>query len=988
MAAVCEGFMGIRQVARGVRPPSERTLKGAVHVGQAVMPSAGYNHGAAAERFQEAVKSPANSGSSIAPDKATPGTVPDKATLGTVPDKATPGTAPDRASPGIAPDEAPTKIGEDNTSNGSTGSLKSRRERSAAPHVNGGTASFGRLVPQALEGRREEGKEGAKERVEGANEGLVESQGLGIQHPSLEVGRVHFPKGTLRDCEDPGGSRPWVSGRLASECGDASGTAPVLPDEAVVPQSSGLSWHAGSSTAPESSTPPGLPRIITWGAEGPDEATPRPSSSSHSRRYSRLPGSSMLDSVRLFLTYFGEQARGKVSEPFRRRVPAFDSDGPKGRPSWRRAFWSPDRSPWVPRVRSLSPPSPSGRHTEGTPRSAPRPGGTPRALWGWFERAASNAANLKGHHRRNSSPKLQKTPRRILPGSKGCRSADDAGQQLQLGGDASRGGSLERGMAKLFQRRAASEAAALPQEQSAAGTRITTRLNNDHVDGSTLLNQYLVVRELGHGAQGKVKLCLSSHDFQLYAVKFVARGKAGREALQWARAGGTGVPVPTGSIRPTCAPVSPCSEAEVMRRLSHPNIVRLVEVIDDPEAVDVLLVMEFVEGAPSSLRMRLSSTGSCPSLWPAVQYLHSQGVYHADLKPQNMLLAGNCSVKLIDFGSSQRVAAGTRLTSTKGTPAFMSPEVVSGLPYLPFPADLWALGISLFMFLYGHAPFKGDSIMQLYDDIRAVPPRTPERPVVSAQVKDLLAGLLDKRPESRLTITGLLTHPALVGGSLRSIPSVADCEVGRAGSRGTKEGTKLPALVKLLSQQFEARSHVQTLILTMATSQTAAGRTRRARGGVLKRSTTAISRILRASLRASQLMNSLPPGEADAEKVAQVRGPGEFIGELSLKDFAGPSECWKTSVRALAPVRALLLNRRGLHQLMDSLPEAEPHLRVAMAKRKWELVQTKAMERLAGLRDHLDKHSDPAQLKSALEAMLVVPHPFSQALEVARSCTM
>lgn len=84
-----------------------------------------------------------------------------------------------------------------------------------------------------------------------------------------------------------------------------------------------------------------------------------------------------------------------------------------------------------------------------------------------------------------------------------------------------------------------------------------------------------------------------------------------------------------------------------------------------------------------------------------MQYLHSQGVFHADLKPANMLLTGSGTVKLIDFGSSERVAEGARLSSTAGTPAFFPPEVVCGQPYYPFPVDVWALGVSLFMFLYG-----------------------------------------------------------------------------------------------------------------------------------------------------------------------------------------------------------------------------------------------------------------------------------------------
>lgn len=73
----------------------------------------------------------------------------------------------------------------------------------------------------------------------------------------------------------------------------------------------------------------------------------------------------------------------------------------------------------------------------------------------------------------------------------------------------------------------------------------------------------------------------------------------------------------------------------------------------------------------------------------------------------------------------------------------------------------------------GHEPFKGESILQLYDHIQKAPLRLPRRPAVSDRLKDLLTRLLDKNPATRLGLPGLLTHPALVRGALRSLPSAS-----------------------------------------------------------------------------------------------------------------------------------------------------------------------------------------------------------------------
>ena len=177
----------------------------------------------------------------------------------------------------------------------------------------------------------------------------------------------------------------------------------------------------------------------------------------------------------------------------------------------------------------------------------------------------------------------------------------------------------------------------------------------------------------------------------------------------------------------------------------------------------------------------------------ALHYLHSHRVIHRDMKPQNVLLGGKGQVKLCDFGFARAMGAGTAvLTSIKGTPLYMAPELVQERPY-DHRADLWSLGAVLFELYTGKPPFYTSSIYALVRKIVGEPvPPLPSR--ASPELRSFLAGLLTKDPAKRLGWPELLDHPFVRESEAErarregEAAEEAEAEAARRGWRGERGG--------------------------------------------------------------------------------------------------------------------------------------------------------------------------------------------------------
>jgi serine/threonine-protein kinase len=200
------------------------------------------------------------------------------------------------------------------------------------------------------------------------------------------------------------------------------------------------------------------------------------------------------------------------------------------------------------------------------------------------------------------------------------------------------------------------------------------------------------------------------------------------------------------------------SEAELVARLQHPNIVQVFEVGE----VDGLpfLALEFVDGG--TLAQRLASDPLPPrdaarlvaTLAEAVHTAHSLNVVHRDLKPANVLLTAAGVPKIADFGLARGLDAEARRTHSGeilGTPSFMAPEQTTGPTGVGPAADVYALGAILYASLTGRPPFDAESVLATLLEVchKDASPPSRLRPQVPRDLETICLKCLQKNPEKR-----------------------------------------------------------------------------------------------------------------------------------------------------------------------------------------------------------------------------------------------
>ncbi|XP_057454744.1 serine/threonine-protein kinase GRIK1-like [Lotus japonicus] len=282
----------------------------------------------------------------------------------------------------------------------------------------------------------------------------------------------------------------------------------------------------------------------------------------------------------------------------------------------------------------------------------------------------------------------------------------------------------------------------------------TTKLvRSEDEDGNRMVNEYIREYKIGSGSYGKVVLYRSSIDGKHYAIKAFHKSHLLKLRVAPSETAMTDV----------------LREVLIMKMIEHPNIVNLIEVIDDPESDDFLMVLEYVEGkwicegtGRSSALGEESARKYLRDIVPGLMYLHAHNIVHGDIKPDNLLITRHGTVKIGDFSVSQAFEDGNdELRRSPGTPVFTAPECCLGLTYNGKASDTWAVGVTLYCMILGEYPFLGDTLQDTYDKIVNNPAIIPDD--IDPQLKNLMEGLLCKDPKLRMTLGDVANHAWVIG---------------------------------------------------------------------------------------------------------------------------------------------------------------------------------------------------------------------------------
>ncbi|XP_009996639.1 PREDICTED: serine/threonine-protein kinase DCLK1 isoform X1 [Chaetura pelagica] len=262
---------------------------------------------------------------------------------------------------------------------------------------------------------------------------------------------------------------------------------------------------------------------------------------------------------------------------------------------------------------------------------------------------------------------------------------------------------------------------------------------------ASIAERYKVGRTIGDGNFAILKECIERSTGREYALKIIKKSKCrGKEHM----------------IQ---------NEVSILRRVKHPNIVLLIEEMDMP--TELYLVMELVKGGDlfdaitsTNKYTERDASGMLYNLASAIKYLHSLNIVHRDIKPENLLVYehqdGSKSLKLGDFGLATIVDG--PLYTVCGTPTYVAPEIIAETGY-GLKVDIWAAGVITYILLCGFPPFRGSGDDQevLFDQILMgqVDFPSPYWDNVSDSAKELITMMLQVDVDLRFSALQVLEHP-------------------------------------------------------------------------------------------------------------------------------------------------------------------------------------------------------------------------------------
>ncbi|KAF9729568.1 hypothetical protein PMIN03_006347 [Paraphaeosphaeria minitans] len=280
-------------------------------------------------------------------------------------------------------------------------------------------------------------------------------------------------------------------------------------------------------------------------------------------------------------------------------------------------------------------------------------------------------------------------------------------------------------------RRTSTRLPEMPTPVAATTTAHETKIKADSKT-SQRLGQYTIVKTLGEGSFGKVKLATHQVSGQKVALKIINRKRLVTRDM-------------AGRIE---------REIQYLQLLRHPHIIKLYTVITTP--TEIIMVLEYAGG---ELFDYIVNNGRLPEAQArkffqqivcAVEYCHRHKIVHRDLKPENLLLDEHYNVKIADFGLSNIMTDGNFLKTSCGSPNYAAPEVISGKLYAGPEVDVWSCGVILYVLLVGRLPFDDEYIPTLFKKIAAGNYSIPS--YLSPGAVNLIKKMLMVNPVHRITV--------------------------------------------------------------------------------------------------------------------------------------------------------------------------------------------------------------------------------------------
>ena len=293
------------------------------------------------------------------------------------------------------------------------------------------------------------------------------------------------------------------------------------------------------------------------------------------------------------------------------------------------------------------------------------------------------------------------------------------------------------------------------------------------------ISDFILSKDIGEGYFGKVKLGIFKPTNEKYAIKIINK-----------------------KLMKIKMKKSKFKEIDITKKFNHINVIYVYKVIDTPE--NYYIVMEYCKNGELfeyiSKKERLDEDEASSFFYQiinGVEYIHSKGIAHRDLKLENLLLTEDNIIKIIDFGLSHEFNGKDLLKTKCGSPSYASPELIAQPFYDGFKSDIWCCGIILYAMLCGYLPFDGDEDKDgkdvLFKNIIEGNLEFPK--FISDLAKDLIIRLLNVDAKERISIPEIKKHPFYLKGKKECKISSAEKKIEEKSNQNNfKENINIDAI--------------------------------------------------------------------------------------------------------------------------------------------------------------------------------------------------